>query len=149
MPYEHLKSDAGATSLVSFHGGAGAPNYSQMKHNHSHLPRVTVRFVDDASRDRVAARAEEAGVSISAFLLLCAGEPYPEHGGARERIKNGGKMGTVTCTICGQQKPKNECTPLIGLGRTSDGWECAECDKAASEAKKVVFENDSLSERQV
>lgn len=57
-------------------------------------------------------------------------------------------METVTCTICGEEKDKGECTKLIGLGKTPDGWECAECDKAAKETGKVVFENDSLSERQ-
>jgi hypothetical protein len=50
----------------------------------STLPEIKVRFVDAQSLTRVKERAEEAGVSVAAFLLLCAGEPYPEHGGARE-----------------------------------------------------------------
>jgi len=35
--------------------------------------------------DRLKIRAAEVGLSLSAYLLAYAGEPYPEHGGAREQ----------------------------------------------------------------
>ncbi len=61
----------------------------------SSLPEIKVRFVDQESLDRVRVRADEAGVSVAAFLLLCAGEPYPEHGGARKQ-KQESKMASHT-----------------------------------------------------
>jgi hypothetical protein len=51
----------------------------------SDLPEIKVRFVDKASLARVKARAKETKVSVAAFLLLCAGEPYPARGGDRHK----------------------------------------------------------------